>query len=263
MKTLEQYFQDQPLAPEEPVTPAGQDELSPAEQAFLSKYLGVTAPGSRTDAQILSVTPEQVMAPPGQSPAAPKDQIADKGSQQPPSPAEDQPPAAVEQPTTRSASSEPPVVDAAESQKTLRRQDILQLIGFRLADQEYALPIDVIQEVIRAVDATKLPSAPAFLSGVINLRGKVTPLVSLRTLLRLPPDDDKFVVVCRRLGLQLGLQIQAVSTMHRVRQDRIDWNIESLLGVQNDFISGLIRTEDRRLIGILSLDHIVQTLLKT
>lgn len=278
MKTLEQYFQDQPLAPEEPVSPDGQDELSPAEQAFLSKYLGVTDPGSRTDAQILSVTPEQVMAPPSplpqppehvsgqppaQSPTDPKGQIAEKASEQPPPSAEDQHSPAVEQQKTRSASSEPTAVDAAESQKALRRQDILQLIGFRLADQEYALPIDVIQEVIRAVDATKLPSAPAFLSGVINLRGKVTPLVSLRTLLRLPPDDDKFVVVCRRLGLQIGLQIQAVSTMHRVRQDRIDWNIESLLGVQNDFISGLIRTEDRRLIGILSLDHIVQTLLKT
>ncbi len=278
MKTLEQYFQDQPLVPEEPVSPAGRDELSPAEQAFLSKYLGITDPDSQTAAQIPSVTPQQVMAPPSsspqppehlsgqssdQSPAAPKDRAADKASDQPSSSAQDQSPPAAEQAVTRPAWSEPPAVDAAESQKALRRQDILQLIGFRLADQEYALPIDVIQEVIRAVEATKLPSAPAFLSGVINLRGKVTPLVSLRTLLRLPPDDDKFVVVCRRSGLQLGLQIQAVSTMHRVRQDRIDWNIESLLGVQNDFISGLIRTEDRRLIGILSLDHIVQTLLKT
>lgn len=261
MKTLEQYFQDQPLVPDE--SAAAGEELSPAEQAFLSKYLGISAPGADAAAGIPAVAPEQVMAPPPPSPRSPG---------QTPGPASDRPAEVAsgpdsEKPAAPSAAqpakSRVLPADPAESQKALRKQEILQLIGFRLADQEYALPIDVIQEVIRAVEATKLPSAPAFLSGVINLRGKVTPLVSLRTLLRLPPDQDKFVVVCRASGLQLGLQIQAVSTMHRVRQDRVDWHIESLLGVQNDFISGLIRTEDRRLIGILSLDHIVQTLLKT
>lgn len=153
--------------------------------------------------------------------------------------------------------------DPAELQKALREQPELQLIGFRLADQDYALPIEVIQEVIRSVEATKLPSAPTFLSGVVNLRGRVTPLVSLRNLLRLPPGDDLFIIVCRHGGLQVGLQIQAVSTMHRVKQERIDWAVESLLGVQNEMICGLIRSDNQRLISILSLDHLVQSLVKS
>ena len=86
--------------------------------------------------------------------------------------------------------------------------------------------------------------------------------ISLRILLRLPQGEDKFVIVCRHAGLQVGLQIQNVSTMHRVAQDRIDWGVESLLGVQNDAIAGLIRAENKRLISILSLDHLVQSLLK-
>lgn len=247
MKTLEQYFNDQPLSPGDAAT-AESKELSPAEQAFLSKYLGISSPTQDAARRIPPVTPEQVMN--GGAPhSLPQDEPAPTALEIPDAPPSQQAPLSKQ--------------DASQAQKALWEQDVLQLIGFRLADQEYALPIDVIQEVIRAVEATKLPSAPAFVSGVINLRGKVTPLISLRTLLGLPPDEDKFVVVCRHAGLQLGLQIQAVSTMHRVGQNRIDWGIESLLGIQNDFITGLIRTENQRLIGILSLHHIVQTLLKT
>jgi len=249
MKTLEQYFNDLSLSPEDVASAEGK-KLSQAEQAFLSKYLGISSPAQDAARRIpsVTVTPEQVMSG-SVSHSLPRDEPA-------PTPLEvpDAPPS---QEAPRSKQ------DAIQAQKILQTKDVLQLIGFRLADQEYALPIDVIQEVIRAVEATKLPSAPAFLAGVINLRGKVTPLVSLRTLLGLPPDEDKFVVVCRHAGLQLGLQIQAVSTMHRVGQNRIDWGVESLLGIQNNFITGLIRTEKQRLIGILSLHHIVQTLLKT
>ena len=242
MKTLEQYFTDQPLLPEDQGGKAGEaGDLTLAEQAFLSKYLGGEDPAQDPEAAIQAVVPEQVMA--GPISKSPRDRAAaGKGASHLPS-----------------ASS---ALDAAALQKTLREQPELQLIGFRLAEQDYALPIEVVQEVIRAVEPTKLPSAPAFLSGVVNLRGRVTPLVSLRTLLRLPPGEDLFVVVCRHGGLQVGLQIQAVSAMHRVKQDRIDWAVEALLGVQNEMICGLIRSEKQRLISILSLDHLVQYLVK-
>lgn len=333
MKSLEQYFHDHSLSPDDSSSAPEETDLSAAEQAFLSKYLGITAPGQQSVARhIPSVTPEQVMAgstgtpeppqhssiqetpsktrpephtqapaktlpetlpktPPETPPEIPPDKPtsppaakeADKTSVRSDASSdasveapEDMPasPASATKPrtdhpepaplTTPSPSKTAALIqDASQAEKALREKSVLQLIGFRLAEQEYALPIDVIQEVIRAVEATKLPSAPDFLSGVINLRGKVTPLVSLRTLLGLPPDEDKFVVVCRHSGLQLGLQIQAVSTMHRVGQDRIDWGVESLLGIQNDYVAGLIRAENRRLIGILSLHHIVQTLLRT
>ncbi|SDB43525.1 purine-binding chemotaxis protein CheW [Desulfonatronum thiosulfatophilum] len=237
MKTLEQYFNDQPLL-SEANSDGATDSMEPtaAEVAFLNKYLGINDPARDHGPAIKAAHPEQVMA----GPAA----VAPSPSPEPTIPD-----------AVKTATVAPPI-------QNLREQPILQLIGFRLADQDYALPIDVVQEVIRAVEATKLPSAPPFLSGVVNLRGRVTPLISLRTLLRLPEGKDMFVIVCRHGGLQVGLQIQAVSTMHRIAQDRIDWGVESLLGVQNDMIAGLIRAENKRLISILSLDHLVQSLLK-
>ncbi len=240
MKTLEQYFKDQPLLPDNIAAPRDGEELTSAEQAFLRKYLGFGSPSGDHEPKIQAVNPEQVLAgPTSPSGVAP-------GTE------------GLTGPRGSSMGSDP-----AELQKALREQPELQLIGFRLADQDYALPIEVIQEVIRSVEATKLPSAPTFLSGVVNLRGRVTPLVSLRNLLRLPPGDDLFIIVCRHGGLQVGLQIQAVSTMHRVKQERIDWAVESLLGVQNEMICGLIRSDNQRLISILSLDHLVQSLVKS
>ncbi|PTN38710.1 chemotaxis protein CheW [Desulfonatronum sp. SC1] len=240
MKTLEQYFKDQPLLPEDLAVPRDGEELTSAEQAFLRKYLGFGSPSSDQGPAIQTVNPEQVMSGP-----APQAAVARRD-------------AGTTDPRGTSLGSDP-----AELQKNLREQPELQLIGFRLADQDYALPIEVIQEVIRTVEATKLPSAPTFLSGVVNLRGRVTPLISLRNLLRLTPGEDQFIIVCRHGGLQVGLQIQAVSTMHRVKQERIDWAVESLLGVQNEMICGLIRSENKRLISILSLDHLVQSLVKS
>lgn len=240
MKTLEQYFKDQPLLPDDITAHRDNKDLTSAEQAFLRKYLGFESLSGDQSPTIQAVTPEQVMAGPTSSTDVAHET---KGTTAP-----------------RGSSIGP---DPAELQKTLREQPELQLIGFRLADQDYALPIEVIQEVIRSVEATKLPSAPTFLSGVVNLRGRVTPLVSLRNLLRLPPGEDLFIIVCRHGGLQVGLQIQAVSTMHRVKQERIDWAVESLLGVQNEMICGLIRSESQRLISILSLDHLVQSLVKS
>ena len=247
MKTLEQYFTDQPLLSEDPVADSARKDLTSAEQAFLRKYLDLDESADAPASRIQFVTPEQVLAAPVSD-----DGVAPRSA----------PPAVPPLVHPGAAQRDSDAPDPMVSQKTLREQPELQLIGFRLADQDYALPIDVVQEVIRAVEPTKLPSAPAFLKGVVNLRGRVTPLVSLRTLLRMPAGDDRFIIVCRHGGLQVGLQIQTVSTMHRVKQDRIDWAVESLLGVQNEMITGLIRAENRRLISILSLDHLVQSLVK-
>ncbi|WP_045221813.1 chemotaxis protein CheW [Desulfonatronum thioautotrophicum] len=240
MKTLEQYFQDQPLLSEDTGPGTSPDNLTSAEEAFLKKYLGVGDKAEAHAVQIQSVSPEQVMAGPTTADAAASGSVPG--------------------PDTSATSGGPLAAVDSIPQKSLREQSELQLIGFRLANQDYALPIDVVQEVIRAVEPTKLPSAPAFLSGVVNLRGRVTPLVSLRMLLRLPPGEDRFIIVCRHGGLQVGLQIQTVSTMHRVKQDRIDWAVESLLGVQSEMISGLIRAENQKLITILSLDQLIQSL---
>lgn len=149
----------------------------------------------------------------------------------------------------------------------LRNEPVLQMVGFFLGAQEFAVPTEAVQEVIKYAAPTRLPAAPSFVAGIVNLRGRVTPLVRLRELLGVydggdaAGSEDRFIIVCRRRGLQMGMMIERVHTMYRVPQQDIDWAIESHLGISVDFVSGLLKA-DERLISIVSVDKILDCVLK-
>lgn len=237
IKTPEEYFQDQEFV----TAPAGEKgQFTPAELAFMQKYLGMDQAAALKK---LGLEPPQAPAADGRVGAA--ESVA-AGS------------AKAKTGAARAIEREP---DLAEQ---LRNAPELQLVSFYVGSQEFTVPIMTVQEVLRYMPPTRLPAAPSFIAGVVNLRGRVTPLVRLRDLLGIPSskeNQDQFIVVCRRHGLQIGLMIEAVHTMYRATQDMIDWAIESHLGVNVDFISGLMKSGDE-LIGIISVDHIVDSVLQ-
>lgn len=221
MKTPEQYFVEDVRLPD--VDDAGR-ALTSAEEAFLDKYLGVEREKVLAQAKRLDPRGEDLVA--GVSPAG----GAPQGEE--------------------------------HSDEKMRTQSEIRLVSFSLMGREYALPITVIQEVIRFVKPTQLPTAPACIAGIINLRGRVTPLVSLRTLLGIPGEqEDRFIVVCRHKGLQIGLMIGAVSTMYKATGDDLEWNVEGNVGVHAQLLMGLYKAGEK-LISILSIDNLVQVVLQ-
>ncbi|MDP2849120.1 MAG: chemotaxis protein CheW [Humidesulfovibrio sp.] len=221
MKTPEQYFVDDVRLPD--VDDAGR-ALTSAEQAFLDKYLGAER--------------EKVLAQAARLDPRSEDVVSGIVG------------------TESGGSAE------EHSDEKMRSQLEIRLVSFSLLEREYALPITVIQEVIRYVKPTKLPTAPACIAGIINLRGRVTPLVSLRTLLGIPGEqDDRFIVVCRHRGLQIGLMIGAVSTMYKAGGDDLEWNVEGNIGVSAHLLMGLYKSGEK-LISILSIDNLVQVVLQ-
>ncbi|MEG2005714.1 MAG: chemotaxis protein CheW, partial [Bilophila sp.] len=58
--------------------------------------------------------------------------------------------------------------------------NLIQLVTFKIADEEFGVDILKVQEIIRMMPITKVPNAPAFVEGVINLRGKVIPVIDMR-----------------------------------------------------------------------------------
>ena len=221
MKTPEQYFVDDVRLPD--VDDAGR-ALTSAEQAFLDKYLGAEREKVLAQAARLDPRSEDVVSGiVGTESGGSADEHSDE---------------------------------------KMRSQLEIRLVSFSLLEREYALPITVIQEVIRYVKPTKLPTAPACIAGIINLRGRVTPLVSLRTLLGIPGEqDDRFIVVCRHRGLQIGLMIGAVSTMYKAGGDDLEWNVEGNIGVSAHLLMGLYKSGEK-LISILSIDNLVQVVLQ-
>jgi purine-binding chemotaxis protein CheW len=222
MKTPEQYFIDDVQLPD--AADSGR-ALTGAEEAFLDKYLGVERDKVLAQARRLDPRGEDVVAG-----------IAPSGAAE--------------------------TAEAEHSDEKMRNMAEIRLVSFSLMGREYALPITVIQEVIRFVKPTKLPAAPQSIAGIINLRGRVTPLVSLRTLLGIPGEqEDRFIVVCRHRGLQIGLMIGAVSTMYKAAGEDLEWNVEGNIGVHTQLLLGLYKSGEK-LISILSIDNLVQVVLQ-
>jgi purine-binding chemotaxis protein CheW len=99
-----------------------------------------------------------------------------------------------------------------------------QYVIFRLGDEEYGLPIEQVSSIIRYEEATPVPHAPTAVEGVINLRGRVIPVVDLKRLLldtQFEPTTVSRIVVAEGEGGRVGLAVDAASEVASIDTDAI------------------------------------------
>lgn len=150
---------------------------------------------------------------------------------------------------------------AGSDSQTQSSIDEVQLVSFEVAGQEYAFPIEEVQEIVQLPDViTALPNSAAHVLGVITLRNRLLPLVSLRQMFGLPPaattDANKVVVVSPGgdgAG-SVGVAMDCIKEVLRVRSSSIDAMPTMLAQNRSlDDIRAICRLEDgRRLVSILS-----------
>lgn len=134
----------------------------------------------------------------------------------------------------------------------------LEFLCFRVSDEIYGINIMDIKELIKPREVTEVPRAPAFVSGVLSLRGTIIPVVDMRVRLGLAheaPTGKERIVVIRNDNSLSGLLVDEVIQVVKVQQDAIEAAPAVLDGIDRDFISGLGRA-DGRLIIILNLKTI-------
>jgi purine-binding chemotaxis protein CheW len=129
--------------------------------------------------------------------------------------------------------------------------EALQLVTFRLGNEEFGIDIKKVQEINRMIDITKIPNAPPFVEGVVNLRGKIIPIVSLRTKLGLgEADRDKAtrIMVVEIEGRILGFIVDSVSEVLRIQDPTIEAPPSITGSNDSAYIEGVINLADRILI---------------
>ncbi len=129
--------------------------------------------------------------------------------------------------------------------------EVLQLVTFRLGNEEFGIDIRKVQEINRMIDITKIPNAPAHVEGVVNLRGKIIPIVSLRTKLGLgEADRDKAtrIMVVDIEGRILGFIVDSVSEVLRIQDQKIEAPPSVTGSNDSGYIEGVINLADRILI---------------
>jgi purine-binding chemotaxis protein CheW len=135
----------------------------------------------------------------------------------------------------------------------------LQLVSFNIGSEEFGVDILKVQEINRMVEITKVPQAPHYVEGVINLRGKVIPIIDLRKRFNLEVkeyDKNTRIVVVDIGGNIMGMIVDAVSEVLRLPNDTIEPPPELVTGINAEYIKGVAKLQDRLLI-FLDLSKVI------
>lgn len=155
-------------------------------------------------------------------------------------------------------SSSPRQTSSVERDPQRAEREVSQFIGFRLGDEDYAVAITKIQEIILMKPITRLPQAPGSIEGLINLRGSVIPVVNLRERFGLPArkfDDETRTVVVNTHDKTVGCIVDEVTQVMRITADQVQPVPVSVAALSRRYIAGIARLEDRLLI-ILDIDKL-------
>ncbi len=137
--------------------------------------------------------------------------------------------------------------------------ELLQLVSFNIGSEEFGVDILKVQEINRMVEITRVPQAPPYVEGVINLRGKVIPIVDLRKRFNLEDkeyDKNTRIVVVDISGNIMGMVVDSVSEVLRLPSNTIEPPPEIVASINSEYIKGVAKLEDRLLI-FLDLSKVI------
>ncbi|MDH4618106.1 chemotaxis protein CheW [Brevibacillus sp. AY1] len=137
-------------------------------------------------------------------------------------------------------------------------RETVQSILFKMGDEFYGLPISLVREIIKPLPVTRFPKSPVHVEGVIDLRGRILPIINLRKMFGLAPlditEDTRFVDL-QLDGLDLGIVVDAVSEVMNIPKHVIEPAPPIIAGVEGKYLQGIARLNDK-LIMLLDVDEI-------
>lgn len=139
-------------------------------------------------------------------------------------------------------------------------QKEMKVIVFQLLDMEYAISVDIVQSIEKVLSITRVPKTPAYVKGVINLRGIVTPIVDLRERFGLTPkemDDSTRIIIVTLDEYDVGLIVDAANDVLDIPVNAIEPQPEVVGSIESDFISGVAKVE-KHLLVMLNLDKVLE-----
>ncbi len=140
---------------------------------------------------------------------------------------------------------------------------VQEFLCFKVARETYAISIMDIKEIIKPREVTEVPRVPAFVSGVLSLRGIIIPVFHMRHRLGLPPvgiSGKERIVVVKKAAEYCGLLVDEVVQVVKIAVDGIEAPPAVLDGIDRDFVAGIGRYDGRMLI-LLNLGEVLDVTL--
>ena len=132
-----------------------------------------------------------------------------------------------------------------------------QLVIFQLNDQQYALPVHQIQEIVKMTAITRIPNTKPYVEGIINLRGNIIPVINLNRRLNLPVsgyDDATRIIVVEQKGQKVGIIVDNVTEVGRCAESEVV--PPSVVGDDVDYLNGVVK-KDNNLWLLLNLEKVL------
>ena len=148
-------------------------------------------------------------------------------------------------------------MDDANTSK--QENELLQVVTFAIGEEEFGIDILKVQEIIRTMAITKVPNSPPHVEGVINLRGKVIPVIDLRSRFNMAyraHDSHTRIIVLQIHGMIVGFVVDGVSEVLRIQSNTVEPPPPVVSGIESEYIKGVGKLDDRLLI-LLDLDKLI------
>lgn len=137
--------------------------------------------------------------------------------------------------------------------------DIVQLVGFMIGDEEFSVPILSIQEIIKPIEWTRVPRTPEYVLGVFNLRGTVIPLIDLRKKFGLESEkmtENTRFIVMKNHSERAGFVIDRLTEAIRLKKNEIGPAPETAMQ-EKTMIEGVGKQDDK-ILTILKVDKLLE-----
>lgn len=154
--------------------------------------------------------------------------------------------------------------------------ETVDVVEFALGSERYALDISLVREIVEMMPITPIPRAPSHITGVINLRGEITNIMNLYTLLGLPDDTvkeaRKIIVFMPEAakGNNVGMIVDNVMSVTPVEDEQVERQISESLGGRVQYLKGIIKVgegegsaTDKRLILWLDLTKVLSDVMNS
>ncbi len=147
----------------------------------------------------------------------------------------------------------------AANDHQLQKKDFLQVVSFKLHQEEYAIEITRVKEIILLEGVTHVPQMPDFIEGIINLRGNIIPVIDLRKRFSLPCSEqtDQTRIVVTRMGDRIiGLIVDSVSQVMKIPHGEIQEPPDTIAGIAGEYLEGIGKI-DNQMILLLDIEKIM------
>ncbi len=137
--------------------------------------------------------------------------------------------------------------------------ELLQLVSFKIGSEEFGVDILNVQEINRMVKITQVPNSPDYVEGIINLRGRILPVIDLRKILGLPKkehDNETRIIVVDLDGKTVGFLVDSVNEVLRIPADITEAPPEIVVGINSKYLMAVGKLEDR-IIMLLDLNKVL------